>query len=555
MRMRAQRALRSAAALRLTAGNAFGYNRGAMSLSPPLTSEREAIASALSQVQRRLRLNRVLTDAALVAGLLLLALLTWRALRWLGDAAPASAALVILLAIIAAVLLIGLLARTLFAQAIERRHAAALADRRADLKDELTTASYFLDRSERSDWIDAHLVRARGTAQALQAQRVVPVRMPPLAIGALALGSLALIALWFAPTLQVAPVLVPGEAAPTPTTPEGIAKLREIVAAMPESAAAKKLEAALQAMERPDATPEQRRQAAAQAQEAIEQMKIESAAKREELQQLSDTLRGQPGMEKVAEALAAGDAKRAADLLAQIEQQQQAKATPGNAPEPADAKVGEKTLAETLQQATESSGGAEAQAPSQQAMKDAIDRLNEIARQLQQANYINDSWKQVKGPQIAAPQASGVTSGRFAEQTPASSTPSPGSGETPMGGGSLVHAPEVGDGKAKTQQEGGTRAGEARGDAPPDPLLGSHPERLEAQLKRAGISGEEQDGKPQDQPWFYSETKEQKSVVDARAVQVRGQFANAEAGNNKGISIEHRQLTKDYFMKMREGAR
>lgn len=554
MRTRARAALRGAAAHASTARNAFGYNRDAMSLSPPLTPEREAIASALSQVQRRLQLNRALIDAALIAGLLLLALLTWRALRWLGDAAPASAALVILLAIIAAVLLIGLLARTLFAQAIERRHAAVLADRRTNLDDELTTASYFLDRSERSDWVEAQLARARTTAQALRAQRVVPLRMPPLGAFALAFGLIALIVLWIAPPLHMPPALAPSAAMPTPHTAEGMAKLREIVAAMPESAAAKKLQAALQTMERPDATPEQRRQAAAQAQEAIEQMKIEAAAKREDLQQLSDVLRGQPGMEKVAGALAAGDAKRAADMLAQIEQQQ-AKSSAANAPEPADAKAGEKTLAETLQQATESSGGAESQAPSQQAMKDAIDRLNEIARQLQQANYVNEAWKQVKGAQIAAPQASGVTSGRFAEQTQANSTPSPGSGETPMGGGSLVHAPEVGDGKAKTQQEGGTRAGEARGDAPPDPLLGSHPERLEAQLQRAGISGEEQDGKPQDQPWFFSETKEQKSVVDARAVQASAQFANAEAGNNKGISIEHRQLVKDYFMKMREGAR
>lgn len=526
-----------------------------MSLSPPLNPEREAIASALSQVQRRLRLNRVLAHAALVAGLLLLALLTWRALRWLGEAAPAGAALVVLLAIIAAVALIGLLARALFAQSIERRDAAALADRRANLEDELTTAAYFIDRRERSDWIDAQLTRARAAAQALQATHIVPLRMPPLAAIALAFGVLALIALWFAPALHVAPPLVPVEATPTLNTPEGMAKLREIVAAMPESAAAKKLQAALQAMERPDATPEQRRQASEQAQEAIEQMKVESAAKREELQELSDMLRGQPGMEKVAEALAAGDAKRAADMLAQIEQQQQPKAAPGNAPEPSDAKAGEKTLAETLQQATQSSGGAESQAPTQQAMKDAIDRLNEIARQLQQANFVNESWKQVRGPQMAGSQASGVTSGRFAEQTQANSTPSAGSGETPMGGGSLVQAPEAGDGKAKTEQEGGTRAGEALGNAPPDPLLGSHAERLEAQLKRAGISGEEQEGKPQDQPWFFSETKEQKSMIDARAVQARGQFANAEAGNNKGISIEHRQLVKDYFMKMREGAR
>lgn len=500
-----------------------------------------------------MRLNRLLVEASLVAGLALLALITWRALGWLGDAAPAASALLILAAVLLAFVLLGVLVRAWFATKTDIGRAAAMADARGDLHDELSSAAWFLAHPQATDWIDAQLARAGATVRKLQLEALVPLRAPAPAVGALLLGALLLIALWAAAPLRVAPAQIPqaqaGEAAAA-----GIEHLRRMAAALPDSPVARKLEAALRTLERPDATPAERRQAAVQAQEAIEQMKIEAVSKRENLQRLSEMLRDQPGMKAVAEALAAGDARRAADMLAQIEQQQ-AKAASDKTPEPADAKAGDKSLAQALQAATESTGGAESQAPSQDAMKAAIDRLNEIARELQAANYVNEAWQQVKGPQMAADRSSGVTSGRFAEQTQASSTPSPGTGETPMGGGTMFRSAAVSEGKARTQQEAGTRAGDAMGDAPPDPLLGGHAERLEAQLKRAGISGAEQEGKPEDQPWFYKESQAQPAVISARAMQARERFADAQASSNTGISIEHRQIVKDYFMKLREGAR
>jgi hypothetical protein len=525
-----------------------------MSLSPSLLPEREAIASALSQVQRRLRLNRLLTEAALIGGLVLLALITWRTLRWLGDTAPATSALVILLSILLAVLLLGALVREALTHPIGRPRAAAVSDRRAGLHDALTTASWFMDHPQPSDWVEAQRARAAAIARSLQTHRLVPVRAPSLAIVALGSAAAILLALWIAPPLRTDPSEAPEPSIPSTASGAGMEQLRRIIATMSDTAAARKLEAALAVLERSGSSLDERRHAAAQAQEAIEQMKIEAASKREDLQQLSETLRGQPGLEAVAEALAAGDAKRAAEMLAQIERQQ-ASSADGHAPVPADASTAEKSLAQTLQEATQSSGGAQSQAPSQQAMKEAIDRLNEIARELQAANYVNEAWQQVKGPQMTADRSSGLTAGRFAEQTQASSTPSPGTGETPMGGGTMFRSAAVAEGKARTEQEGGTRAGDAIGDAPTDPLLGAHAERLEAQLKRAGITGEDQEGKPEDQPWFYKESQEQKSVVSAHDVQPRARFASAEAGSKAGISIEHRQIVKDYFMKLHGGAR
>ena len=80
----------------------------------PHTPERQAIQSALQRVERRLRLNRILHSAALLAGFVLLALITWRALAWLGGTAPAIAALVVLLAILGGIALLGLLGLSLF---------------------------------------------------------------------------------------------------------------------------------------------------------------------------------------------------------------------------------------------------------------------------------------------------------------------------------------------------------------------------------------------------------------------------------------------------------
>ena len=121
--------------------------------------------------------------------------------------------------------------------------------------------------------------------------------------------------------------------------------------------------------------------------------------------------------------------------------------------------------------------------------------MNEIARELAAASYVNQAWEKVRGPQLDVAQRTALTASRFAEQTAGNSQPSPASGETPMGGGSMFRSAAVAEGKGRTEQEGGTRAGDALGDAPPDPLLGAGGERLEAQLKQAGLSGPEAEGK------------------------------------------------------------
>jgi hypothetical protein len=180
--------------------------------------------------------------------------------------------------------------------------------------------------------------------------------------------------------------------------------------------------------------------------------------------------------------------------------------------------------------------------------------LSEIARELSAANSVNEAWEKVQGPQLDYAQRVTLTASRFAEQTAGNSLPSAASGDTPMAGGSMFRTAAVAESKGRTEQEGGTRAGDAIGDGLPDPLLGAGDERLQAQLKQAALSGAEAESQEGDD-WFYAESKEQKALAGSRNVQARDRFAQAQAGSNEGISIQHRQIVKEYFMDLREGGR
>jgi hypothetical protein len=485
-----------------------------MQVSHPTSPAQKAIGLALERIERRLRLNRTLYQATLVAGFVLLLLLTSRGLRWLGDALPAASALLVLLAILAAVALLSLLIASALGQRLTRARAAVEADGRAGLKDELTSACWFMQALPGSVWAAAQLERAARTAAGLQPARLIPLRVPAPALGALGVAAVVLAALWSAPPLAPARSLAAAAGVFSPADQEQLRALRALADALPDSEAARKLEAALQTLEQGDTSAEERSQ-----------------------------------------ALAQGDAQQAAEMLARMQPQRASpKGDKPSAPEPVAGGAVEKSLEQALLEASEATG-AQPQAVSAEAMQEAVDRLNEIARELAASNYVNEAWQKVRGPQIDVAQHTALTASRFAEQTVADSLPSPATGETPMGGGSMFRSAAVAEGKGRTEQEGGTRAGDALGDSPPDPLLGEGGERLEAQLKQAGLSGPEAESEDDGEAWFYAESREQKAFASWRSIQARTGFAQAEAGTNEGISIQHRQIVKDYFINLREGPR
>jgi len=189
-------------------------------------------------------------------------------------------------------------------------------------------------------------------------------------------------------------------------------------------------------------------------------------------------------------------------------------------------------------------------------LKMTVDRLNEIAKELKAANYVNEAWKEVKGPQLQVARGNNMAAGRFdQQQSTGGSNPSAASGDTPMGGGTMFRSAAVAQGPGTEEQEGGTRAGDAMGDGPPDPLMGEAGERLDAQLKQQGLTGQEEQQPDQDQNWFYAESQKRSARSEWRSVEARARFAEADAAAAGGISIKHRQIVKDYFMNRPEAAK
>jgi hypothetical protein len=518
-----------------------------------ITPERQVIHSALLRVERRLRLARMLRAAALLAGLVVLGLLTWRGLVWLGGTAPAAGALIVLLAVLGAIALLLLMARTLLTTRLDAAGAASEADRRGHLHDELISAYWFMRDARVSgarDWIDLQLQRAARTASGLQPGRLVPLRLPGAMLGTLAAGVVLLVVAWTVPPLSPAHSAAAMALAADPQ----VRAMRELVEALPDSEAARRLDAALRTLESGNVGGEERRRALAQAQDAVDEIRMSAAASREGLQRLSQILAGQEGLEEVADALAKGDAQRAAELLAKAQAQSQPAAGSGNAPDPSEG--GNASLDQALQALTDAVAEPQGGRPSAEALKMTVDRLNQIARELSAANFVNEAWKEVKGPQLEVARGNTMSAGRFGEQQPTgAANASPSSGDTPMGGGTLFRSAAVAQGPGTEEQEGGTRAGDAMGEGPPDPLMGEAGERLEAQLRKQALTGQEEQQPDADQEWFYAESQKRTARSEWRAVEGRTRFAEAEAGTAGGISIKHRQIVKDYFMNRPEAAK
>ena len=145
-----------------------------MSESPTMATDRERVVRALTRVARRLRLARVTRD--LLRGFTLsLAVPIAVSVVYRFIDIPGAAVLALL-----GIGLLGFAAYTV--RALTRPGtlgaAAASADRKAALHDELTTAYWFQRANESSDWIALQQHRAAGSADALDVDRLYVWSMP-----------------------------------------------------------------------------------------------------------------------------------------------------------------------------------------------------------------------------------------------------------------------------------------------------------------------------------------------------------------------------------------
>jgi hypothetical protein len=515
-------------------------------------SDQEVILRALARVRGRLRLGYAVHDVAVVLGIVAVALLLWRALRLAGDSAPAVTACAILIALLLWIGGLFLLLRGLLVQRTTLARAAAEADRRAALDDELKTAYWFIEHRAASPWIAAQVERAARSAGALDVSRLLPLRVEPATLAASALTSVLLVALWFAPPLSPSSqALTPPASALSAAEAKQVQLLRDLAAQLqndPEAAAP--VEHALRELQRKDATAEEKQRALATARETLEQRNLNAASTREGLYQMAQKLRGNEALREVAAALEEGDARRAARALQAADLQGRTAAPAAGA---AADQSQQKDLQRLLDQAANRDGKAEAGEASSAAAREAIDRLNQIAEQLDTQQQLNQASQALHQLQLAVAQRSTMSAGRFSQQAAQNATPSPNTGQTSMPGGIMFRSAAVALEHKNSVQQEGSKTGAAMGDSQADAPLGSRVAPLGVQLKKESVpNSAPEDAQNAAKNWFYAESKEQQSILELRDVRARESFAQAQSGAAEGISVRHRQIVKDYFMHLRE---
>ncbi|PWT72085.1 MAG: hypothetical protein C5B46_07260 [Proteobacteria bacterium] len=517
-------------------------------------SDREVILQALAEVQRRFRLNRVLHQLAILLQMAALGLLLWRLLHVLGDRAAPASALAVLVAVLVWVASGALLLRGFLRWGFDVGRAAASIDSRAALRDEVQTAAWFIGDGERrrvapAPWVDAQLSRAAATVARLDIPALLPIRFERRTLaGGIATVLMLTLAWTLPPLLSPADALASRESAEASVNAREAQSLRELIAQTTDPATADKLREALKNVERPDASEEEKRRALAAAEEAVEQRNLQAASAREGLFQAGQRLQGRAGMEEVAKALHEGDARKAAEML-----QQSTGAGPAGRPpsRDADAHATEKDLERLLDSAAKSGESGHGEATSV-AAREAIDRLKQIAEQLESQAELARAAQTLQQMQLAVAQRSQMAAGRFSQEAAQNSTAAPSTGDTVMPGGKMFRSAAVAQANKPSGQQEGSKTGNALGDSEAEAVLGNKITPLAVQLKRESVAGEQDAPSQEGRTWFYAESKEQKSVLESRAVEATSRYAQADTAGGEGIALRHRRIVKDYFIHLHE---
>ena len=210
-------------------------------------------------------------------------------------------------------------------------------------------------------------------------------------------------------------------------------------------------------------------------------------------------------------------------------------------------------------QAQESAGrdlGGKNAAVNQDAMKRVINALEQANEKIEVQNRVNNVRRRMEDNLIATTQRSQLTASQFDNRANAPNpTPSPETGSTNVRGGTLFRQAAVAREEGDNAREG-SQTGDASGDSQALPLEGAATRRLDAQLKLEAIlqkydGGDEPNGKG-DPGWFYSASREQKSVLRAESVRTDIGYDREVATDHDRIPVRQKNIVKNYFLNLHE---
>jgi hypothetical protein len=503
-------------------------------------SDQEVILRALRQVRRRLRLSRALHAAATALGMLAVALLLWRVLQIFAGRAPAIVAAATLFALLLWAACLFLLVRRRLAVRCTLSTAATSVDARAGLKDELTTAHWFLDHPMRSPWIEAQAARAAQSVRHLNLASLLPLRMDWRELTGGAGAALLLFATWLVPPLAPASGAAPrGHELPSAQAQQ-VQLIRDAIGQTQGEAVAENLEKAIATFERQTPSTQEKQRALSAAEQAIEQQGLEAASTREGLYRLAAKLRSNQRLEAVARALEEGDVQGAARLMERMaERDNSVVSQAGGSLVPHD----EQRNLERLFATASSEDHRGYPQSSSAAAQEAANRLSSIAQQLREQGR----WKQAAQAlhQLQQAVAQGENSAGLPQRDAhdiATRSENSGTGmPSTMGREAALTQPS----HEASAGEGG-RPALAGGEAKNNAVLDIKTAPLQVQLQKEAIGAEQlEPGAAKN--WFYAGTRQRESGVGFENVSVRSEFTLGQSEAVDGVAVRHRQIVKDYF--------
>ena len=523
-----------------------------------------ALQRALAGVARRLRWRRALGSGALALACILCVAIVAVAL----GAILAPTALAAWPRLIGGLLIAGIVTVWLsrLVRPVTDAEAAAQADATAGLHDELKSSLWFSRSSADSPWVRAHLARGATTAASLDPRQVVPLGMPASGWPAIGLAGVLVVVTWLSPLFtphvdgrshDVAP--------PAAKAPADRRDMEALVAQMErtgDAAAQAKLQQALSALDDPNRSVAEKRQALEAARQLAAQRALEAAAGAERLRTLADSLARRKGMEDVAEALRQGDARAAAEgLRSRLERAEGGEAgdrDQGVARAPADDQALADSLKESLQPGTEEKPSGEATGATEGRLAKAVQNLEEIARRIEASAALNQASRKLSQMSTALNRQNdrNLRAARFGQQQGnANASESPESGEADIRGGHMFRLGAVAQEKKTSPTQERARAGDASGNAKGDPVVGDEVSRIQAKLKRESVTGREADGPDGPDSAFYAASRQGEVHVEYQAVEARYRQTGEEALGIERIALRDRARVRRFFSDSTETAK
>ena len=513
--------------------------------------ERETIIGVLRELGRRLWIVRAIREAAFAVCVVLFCLICFQLIEPALVADVPSAGTAIRIALLVAFVVLATEVARRNARGVTKRQAAAEADVRAHLKDELKSAHWFLSESPASPFAELQIQRAAATAAGLDLAALAPRSLPGNALLGAGLGILLAALIWMTPQLSGSRDSG-GEASPVEHRES--ADPRALLKDALQDAEIVKLDLALRRLQQAGASPEEKMRALADARDAIDRANMDASAAREAMAKLAESLKADPQFESVAQAMSEGRIEDAMTLLRKLKAD--AGTLEDQAVEPADKGGRPEDTGALAQESVGRELAGRNAAVNQDAINRVINTLEQANERIETQNRVNSVKRRLEGNLVATSQRSQLTASQFDNRTNAPNpTPAPETGSADVRGGALFRQAAVAREEGDTAREG-SQSGDASGDSAALPLEGAATRRFDAQLKLETIAqkydaDEQPEGKG-DQGWFYSASREQKSMLQAAEVRARAGYDREAAASHDRVPARQKNIVKNYFLNLHE---